>query len=144
LQALLFLAYQTKSLCEEDKPMADIPAFLATMFTDPRWRRIARYIYFAEIGENIAVAAATMSPNRDSFALNRGEFERVLNGLNAGKADQAFVVAAKLNGGRPPEYQGAVDAEMLAARSASRPTIDGIYGEFWSLQLYEIDTNAPL
>jgi hypothetical protein len=114
------------------------------MFTDPGWKRISRYIYFKELdgGQKIAVVLATMAPNRDSFALNKGEFERVLNGKRDGKVDHAFVVAVKL--ARPYEYQGAEFAEALAVRLANRPTIDGIYGEFWALQLYDIDNNAPL
>jgi hypothetical protein len=114
------------------------------MFTDPGWKRIARYIYFKEMdgGEKIAVVLATMSPNRDDFLLNKGEFERVLNGKRDGRVDHTFVVAAKL--ARPCEYQGAEFAEALAARLANRPTIDGIYGEFWALQLYDIDNSTPL
>ena len=65
----------------------------------------------------------------------------MLAGLRDGRVDLAFVVAVKL--GRPYEYQAAEFGEALAARLASRPTIDGIYGELWAFQLYEIDTIAP-
>jgi hypothetical protein len=86
-----------------------------------------------------------MAPNRESFLLNKGEFERVRTGLRNGKVDLAFVVAAKIIGdGRPPEYQGADHIETVAANLADRPTISGRYGEFWALQLGDIDADAPL
>ena len=125
--------------------MSDVPAFLSTMFSDTRFQRFGRYIYYAVIDDKkIGVVLATMAPHRDDFALNKGEFERVLNGERDGKVNQAFVVAAKLNGGRSLEYQGADRAEAVLARLGNLRTFRGVYGEFWSLQLYDIIDDPPL
>jgi hypothetical protein len=124
--------------------MTTIPAYLKMMFTDDRWRRIRERIYYGEIdGKKIGVAVATQSPNRDNYALNRAEHERVLNGKLTGKVDLAFVVAAKLNGfGNPPEFRCGNFIEAVSL-TGYRP-IAGRYGEFWALQLEAIDPDAPL
>ena len=47
---------------------------------------------------------ATKSPNRDNHALNKGELERAIAGKRNGVVQEAYVVAANLNGGGPPTY----------------------------------------
>jgi hypothetical protein len=87
---------------------------------------------------------ATKAPNRDSFALNKGELARVIAGKRDGKIEEAYVVVANLHGGGPPTYRCAELAEVVAPKLEGRPTINGIYGQFWVLQEYEIDPSAPL
>jgi hypothetical protein len=119
-----------------------IPAYLPNMFTDPRWKRVrSRRLYFAEIdGVPNGVVVATISSRRDSFLLNKAEFDRLLvDGLRKGKVVKAFVVFAEYNGATFA-YQTAWGAEELFVRLLkNRPTISGGQGEFWSLFTYEID-----
>jgi hypothetical protein len=126
-----------------------IPEFVSGMFTDycSDWRQIGRHLYYGESGDKrYGVVLATMAPERDSYALNEVEFNRVLTGKVKGTIDAAFVVAAKLSSwGKPPEFQAAADIEVMAAKLAGRPTINSPrYGRFWgSLNVFDIDADAP-
>jgi hypothetical protein len=114
------------------------------MFTDERWKLIHERIYYGEIdGQKNGVVLATQPPNRDKYAWNCDERERVLNARLTGKIDLAFVVAAKLNGFRkPPEYQCGNFIEAVSTTSLRK--IAGRYGDLWLLQLGDIDPDAPL
>jgi hypothetical protein len=82
-------------------------------------------------------------PNRNSFALHKGEFEPVLAGLRDGRVDLAFVVAVKL--GRPYEYQAAEFAEALAATVVQRLTESTeSYGRFSSTKLIPMPRRNPI
>jgi hypothetical protein len=121
-----------------------IPTSVITMFTDPRpWKHVAKYIYLNSAAK-IGVVLATMAPNRDNHAQNKGELLRVIAGKRDGKIDEAYVVAVKLNGSGHPTYVCAGLAEEVFARIEHRPTIDGIYGPFWVLQEYDIDSDTEL
>jgi len=110
------------------KPKTAVPAFLATMFSDPGWQRVGRYLYFKEIdGQKVGVVLATMSPRWDDFALNKGEYERVLNGKREGRLDQTYMVAAKIDGAKF-EYVGAMEAEELLPKLKDLPVITGPTG----------------
>jgi hypothetical protein len=114
------------------------------MFTDGRFRRIRDRIYFAEIDDKkIGVVLATIYGNYDNYALNRAEYERVLNAKREGRIDLAFVVAVRFNGfGKPPEYHSANHIEALDLTGCRK--VDGRYGEFWPLQLGDIDADGPI
>ena len=124
--------------------MTKVPAYLKTMFSDGQWRRIRDRIYYAEIdGKKIGVVLATMSPNRNDYALNRAEYERVINGKREGKVDLAFVVAVRLSGfGKPPEYHSANHIEAVSLTGCRK--IDGRWGEFFALQLDDINSDGPI
>jgi hypothetical protein len=71
--------------------MSTIPAYLRTMFTDERWELIHERIYYGEIdGQKNGVVLAIQPPNRDKYAWNCDERERVLNARLTGKIDLAF------------------------------------------------------
>lgn len=115
-----------------------IPDCLRTMFKDRGWKMVGRYRYMGEIdGAKIGVVLATMSPSYDRFALNKKDNESLLQAKHDGKVDQAFVVAAKLNGSGPPEYCTAVDAEEFQAVLARQTPRPGRFGDFWTLYLSE-------
>ena len=121
-----------------------VPAFLPKMFAElHRWRQCARYLYYREIeGRKYGVVLATMTPN-DRPALNKSELERAPAGKRKGTIDEAYVVVARLNG-IGYEFLGASDAETIAKRLEGRSTISGKFGDFWTLDIFEIDDNTPL
>lgn len=118
--------------------MIKVPEFLSNMFSDPRFHLIGRNRYGGKIdGSRIGSVLATRSPPYDQFALNRGDNENLLAAKRGGKIDQAFIVAAKLNGVGPPEYCAAVEAEEFQPVLAGKPTRPGRFGDFWTLYLSE-------
>jgi hypothetical protein len=134
-----------------------VPEFLKTMFSELRlWRQCARHLYYREIdGKKYGVVLATISPNHDRPALNKPELLRVLAGKREGKIDEGYVVFARFNGSpqgntgpQGPaagyEYLGASLAESVAAKLEGRSAIAGRFGEFWTLDLFEIDDDKPL
>jgi hypothetical protein len=126
--------------------MSDIPAYLKTMFTDDRFKRLRERIYFAEIdGEKVGVVLATLSPNRDAYALNCSERERVLRAKVENRIHLAFVVAVKLTSfSKPPEFQTANHIEAVDVTGLRKLERRDGSGEFFLLQLDDIDPNRPL
>jgi hypothetical protein len=121
-----------------------IPASVVTMFTNPEpWQQVDKHLYYND-SEKFSVSLATRAPNRDNNALNKGETLRAIAGKHNGIVREAYVVAANLNGGGPPTYRCAGLAEVVAAKLKGRPTINGMYGEFWAVQEYDINPDdAP-
>jgi hypothetical protein len=120
-----------------------IPASVETMFADPRpWKQFGKYIYHNKV-EKIGVTLATRAPNHPGHAQHKGELLRMLAAKRDGKINEAYVVAARLNGSSPPTYVCADDAEVVYAKLANRPTLEGKHGSFWVLQEYDIDYDAP-
>ena len=122
----------------------NFPASLPTIFTNPQpWKHVDRYVYLNSTAR-IAVVLATKAPNRDNHALNKAELLRVIAGKRDGKIDEAYVVAARINVDGSKTYVCAGIAGEVFARIEHRPTISGMYGEFWVLQEYDIDSNTEL
>ena len=118
-----------------------IPTSVETMFTNPEpWKQFktGMYLYYNS-DEKLGVALATKSPSYANLVLNVGETHRAIAAKRDGKIKEAYVVAAKLNGGAPPTYLGAELAEVVLARLEKRPTRDGKYGPFWVLEEDEIN-----
>jgi len=121
-----------------------IPTSVVAMFKNPEpWEHVAKYIYLNS-NEKIGVVLATKSPNRDGHLLNKAELSRVITGKRGGKIEEAYVVAVRLNGGSPPTYVCGGLAEEVFAKIEHRSTIDGMYGPFWVLQEYDIDSDTKL
>jgi hypothetical protein len=122
-----------------------VPDFLETMCSElQQWRQCARHLYYREIdGKKYGVVFATIAPNRDRPALNKPELQRALAGKRKGTIDEGYVVFARING-IGYKYLGASPAEIVAAKLEGRSAIAGRYGEFWTLDLFEIDDNNPL
>ena len=90
-------------------------------------------------GKKIGTVVATISPKFDRYALNKPETQLLLRYLRTGKFDVAFVIAAKLNGfAYEYDYQDAGEAEAVAKRLERVIPLQGRYGEFWALYLYQI------
>jgi len=123
--------------------MTTVPSYLKSVFSDNQWRRIRERIYYAEIdGKKIGIVVATQSPGRD-FILNCNEYERVRKAKLTGKFDVAFVVAARLNGfDKPPEYVCGNFLEAVSLTTCRK--VVGRLGDFWPLQLGDIDPDQPL
>ena len=98
-----------------------IPTSVETMFTNPKpWKQVDEHLYWND-AEKISVALATRAPNRDGNALNKGETHRAIAGKRDGIIQEAYVVAANLNGSGPPTYRCAGLAEVVAAKLEGRP-----------------------
>jgi hypothetical protein len=114
---------------------------------DPGWYNVSKRLRRTEIeGQRIGVALATNNkPQFDNFALNCRDLERLRNGKSDGKVDQIYVVATKRSGAGQQEYRGHGEANALyETKLRHRPTINGAYGSFWSLEPEDIeDEDAP-
>ena len=107
---------------------------LPGIFTDSRFQELSRYRLFGEIdGVKVGVVLATKTPRYELFALNRGDFERLLAGKSAGKLDQAFVVLAKINGLGAATYWDHTSAEQMHDIVKGLRPRNGAFGEFWTL-----------
>jgi hypothetical protein len=117
--------------------MTEVPAYLATIFNDPRWRQIDLRLYYAEIdGQKIGSVLATWNQRYGMYNLNCPELERLIAALREGKIARGFVVG---NGTGRYEFRRAVNAERLYERLRNKPTIDGKFGKFWALAPYELE-----
>jgi hypothetical protein len=77
---------------------------------------------------------ATKNQMFDTFALNKSDFDRLVEGKHQGKIDHAFIVWAEVNANGLTFFDSQ-DAEELARTTlACTPPRVGRYGEFWSLE----------
>ena len=120
-------------------------AFLRNIFSDPRLHQIGQRLWYGEIdGKKYGVVLATWNENFGNYALNCGEYNRTIEARHRNKIDEDFVVAAMKNGAGLLEYRGAVEAEKLQPRLAEKPIRKGRYGDFWTLEPFDLeDEDAP-
>ena len=72
---------------------------LAGIFSDPRFTEFRRNCFRGEVnGQKIGVVLATQNPTYTNFALNDGDFTRLLEAGDAGRVDEPWVVFARVNG----------------------------------------------
>jgi hypothetical protein len=117
------------------------------IYTDRRFRKIASamFLYHATIDAiAVGVILATMfNPNYSEFALNKAEFQRLLDALGAGTLGEAWAVSV-----RPDEdskthvYEECVEGRWLWKRLENVQTKMGRLGEFWSLS--SLSGNDPM
>ena len=92
--------------------MTDRTELLRGMFTDRRFKRLGKWVFFANIdGVKIGMAVATLNDGYYEHALNQESEERVLAALANGKADEGYAVYA--NGSFQFEYTGHAEAREL-------------------------------
>jgi hypothetical protein len=123
---------------------AKFASVLAGMFTDPRFREFRPYRWYGEIdGIKVGVVAATRKAGFDTHALNKSDLELLIAAKREGKVDQAFVVAANIDGFNNLAFVDFADAENLFATLLQRlrPRI-GARGEFWILTPTMIATGS--
>jgi hypothetical protein len=82
-------------------------------------------------------------PNFCNYALNCGEMQRVEEAKRAGKIDEAHVVAAMKNGTGRLEVRGRIEAEKLHPRVAEKPVRRGTFGDFWTLEPFDLGGQGP-
>ncbi len=112
----------------------DASTILPSVFTDDRFRHTGRNRLFGEIdGTRVGVVLATRSQRFDNFALNKGDFDRLIAGLREGKIDQAYVVQARSNGFGAMVYAAYIKAEQLAEMLNGHPPMTSQLGPFWVL-----------
>jgi hypothetical protein len=105
---------------------------LADIFTDSRFRRLGRFLRFGKIDDvKIGVVLATKNPRFDNWTLNKPDNDRLIAGIREGKIDEAWVVAAKVNGTSMPVYCDQIEAEELHRRLANEEPRIGVFGEFY-------------
>jgi hypothetical protein len=111
-----------------------IADFLATMFTDPRFKAISRWRWVGKVdGVIYGVVLATMSPTFYSYAVNRGDVESLRKAKADGPVNRAIVVAAKTDGLLTYTFRAARELEELEPVLARTPLRPGRFGEFWAL-----------
>jgi hypothetical protein len=107
---------------------------LPGMFKDERFRGLGRYKYLGDIdGVRVGVVLITKNDRFETFACNKGDLERLLDALRAGRVDRAFAVWARVGDGLGhPTYVKHDEAEPVHGmmveklRPRARP-----FGEFW-------------
>ena len=110
--------------------------YLGRIFIDGLLERISRYRYFGEIdGAKIGVVLATKNQRFDNWALNKPDFDRVIAGKRDGRINEAYVVAAKVNGVGIPLYCDQIEAEELLRKLANEVPRVGSFGEFYVITL---------
>jgi hypothetical protein len=123
----------------------DRTELLRNMFTDRRFRRLDRWLFFANVdGVKIGVAVATLSDGYFEHALNKGSEERVLAALANGKADEGYVVFA--NGSFAFEYTNHAEARELHQKIVAmglQPRM-GRFGPFYQLPAILTMADPPM
>jgi hypothetical protein len=112
---------------------------------DKRWHKISsRMLYGVIDGVKIGVVMATNSnPNfPDTYALNVAEFNRLRDGKDHGKIDEAYIVAVEVNGGERV-YRGEMSLEEATLRLSTIVPRDGRFGKFWSLPVEFFGVDVP-
>lgn len=111
-----------------------VESALPGIFADQRWRMVGRYKFIGEVdGVRAAVVLATRSPGYDTYALNKGDFDRLLAGKRGGKVDAAYVVITEINALGARTYRGDMEAERLGEMLKGVPPRDGRFGAFYTL-----------
>jgi hypothetical protein len=109
--------------------------YLPNIFTDPRFRQISRFRYYAEIdGIKAGIVLATWT-QYGNFALNRNDNDRVLTGKRNGRIDLAYIVKAVFDAETGAlTYRKSYDAEQLYNSVLTSLTLlNGKLGPFWAL-----------
>jgi len=126
----------------------DRTELLRNMFTDRRFKRLGRWLWFGVIDDvKIAVVVATLNPGFFQHALNQSEEERVLAALRNGRADEGYTIFAEANGMFQLTYCGHADARELHEKIVAMEvqTRNGQFGPFYSLpSVLTMADNAPI
>jgi hypothetical protein len=107
-----------------------------TIYTDRRFKKIAsaRWLYATIDAVTIGVILSTFNPDFNSFALDKGEFRRLLDALDAGKLVEAWAETVRFDlDSKTHVYDEIVEGRWLWERLKNVPTRMGSLGEFWSL-----------
>ena len=120
---------------------------LAGIFSDPSFNEFRRNCFNGKAnGKTIGAVLATQNSTYLNFALNDGDFTRLLEAEDAGRVDEAWVVFARVDLNKRA-FKGAISARELREQIQkygleARP---GRYGPFIVLpaNLAPPDDNAP-
>jgi hypothetical protein len=106
---------------------------LHNLFEDHRFERFGNRKFFGEIeSHKIGVVLATKDDRYGNCALNKKELDGVRRAKREGKLQEAYVVAAKKNGGGMT-FLGQIDADELESKLVNVKTKSGAFGEFFVL-----------
>jgi hypothetical protein len=119
---------------------------MVTLFSDKFSTGLLKYgrrKYLQTIdGRKIGMVLATKNDGYDTYALNQGEFEDLLEAKRKGRIDEAKVVAAHVVGpvtqhpGENLAHCGEIDAELLATKLKNEKPRNGQFGPFYALEAY--------
>jgi len=102
---------------------------LARIQTDSQFRQFKKFLYYGEVGgTRVGAVIANKNLQYTSYALNKGDFDRLLAAKQSGRVDLAFVVAVA-NGAYVTHH----DAEEYAELLRDLTPRSGRFGEFWTL-----------
>jgi hypothetical protein len=121
---------------QEIRPAPNWPEVLSAVFTDPRFRSVGAYRLVGEVdGVRVGVVLATMNANFPTFALNKGDLDRLVEAKRRGKLDVGFVVGARAekSGERTYQYQGSMAADEVVERLRDVTLREGRLGPFYPL-----------
>jgi hypothetical protein len=119
--------------CETALPT--ILAALPNIFLGPLWRQTSRYRFRANIdGARVGVVIAARTWRFDNHALNKSDFDRLLEAKSGGKIDFAFVVAARVSKDNVYTYVGYRNAEELHQDLKDVAPRTSEFGFFWVLR----------
>jgi len=110
------------------------PEILSAVFTDPRFRWVGTYRLAGEVdGVRVGVVLASMNSSFVTYALNKGDFDRLAEAKRRGKLDVGFVVGARVEKSGKQTYQGSLDVDEVGERLKYEPTREGRLGPFFPL-----------
>jgi hypothetical protein len=110
---------------------------MPNIFTDARFHksnRSSRRWQVAISGNRAGIVLAWRPDERNNFALNKADLDRLLELKRDGSFNAAFVVIASINGDFERTYIGHRDVEELAEELKSARLRRGPHGEYWLLQ----------
>ena len=110
---------------------------LPAMFGDPRFRRskTSGRRWFVEIdGCRVGIVVSLRTADRDNHALNKEDFDKLLELRRAGSFDVAFVVLAALGENFASEYVGHRDAEEFFEELKVVRFRTGQFGDYWLMR----------
>jgi hypothetical protein len=109
------------------------PKILSAVFTDPRFRSSGFRSSGEVDGVRVGVVLATMNPNFNTFALNKGDFDRLAEAKARDKVDVGFVVGARDEKSGERTYQGSQDVVEVVDRLKGVTLREGRLGPFYVL-----------
>jgi hypothetical protein len=127
--------------------MSDVKNLLAGVFSGPGFNEFRRYCFNGKANEKtIGVVLATQNSTYLNFALNEGDFTRLLEAEDGGRVDEAWVVFARVDVNKRA-FKSAIPARELREliQRCGLEARPGRYGPFIVLPagLAPPDDNAP-
>jgi hypothetical protein len=130
----MVIAAITTGLVHEAGEGVNWNAIVPLIFTDPRFQRTAQRRWVAQVdGQWVGVVVASRPSNRENFALNCEDLDRVIEKCRDGALDAGFVVLAAL-ANSAIVYVDHREANAVRELLKNDPPRDGPHGPYWLLR----------